>query len=126
MCELKNGRAAMLATVGWVWPQIYGLWDSKDVTTTDPIAAIGQVDDWAWIQIIAACGIAEMADWTHQQSGSTKPFYDPLGLCPTDPAAFEKMQLRELKNARLAMLAFSGLVVHHFLPAAVPGLGSLA
>ena len=42
-CELKNGRVAMLASVGWIWPQIFGLWAADDVTTTDPIAAIGQV-----------------------------------------------------------------------------------
>ena len=42
-CELKNGRAAMLAVVGWIWPQVFGLWAANDVTTTDPIAAIGQL-----------------------------------------------------------------------------------
>ena len=39
---------------------------------------------------------------------------------------FSEMQLRELKNARMAMIAFAGLVVHHYLPSAVPGMGSLA
>ena len=28
--------------------------------------------------------------------------------------------------ARMAMIAFAGLVVHHYLPSAVPGLGTLA
>ena len=36
-CELKNGRAAMLAVVGWIWPQVFGLWAANDVTTADPI-----------------------------------------------------------------------------------------
>ena len=148
-CELKNGRAAMLAVVGWIWPQVFGLWAANDVTTTDPIAAIGQVNELAWVQILAACGMVEAADYNFKRTGSTKPFFDPLGLCPTDKAGFvrapprararahaprptralrtqEKMQLRELKNARMAMIAFAGLVVHHYLPSAVPGMGSLA
>ena len=36
-CELANGRSAMLATVGWVWPKWFGTFESQDVTTTDPI-----------------------------------------------------------------------------------------
>merc|ERR1719203_2381689 len=33
--ELANGRSAMLATVGWVWPGKFGTFDSNDVTTID-------------------------------------------------------------------------------------------
>ena len=42
-CELANGRAAMLGWVGWLWPQVFGLWKGGPVTTTDPIDAIMQV-----------------------------------------------------------------------------------
>ena len=42
-CELANGRAAMLGWVGWLWPQVFGLWKGGAVTTTDPIDAIMQV-----------------------------------------------------------------------------------
>merc|ERR1719384_1220999 len=42
--ELSNGRAAMLATVGWIWPTIFGTFDAQDVTTTDPVDAILQAD----------------------------------------------------------------------------------
>merc|ERR1719305_1671929 len=89
-CELKNGRAAMLAVVGWIWPQVFGLWAANDVTTADPIAAIGQVNELAWVQILAACGMVEAADYNFKKTGSLKPFFDPLGLCPTDKAGFEK------------------------------------
>jgi hypothetical protein len=47
--ELANGRAAMLASVGWVWPQVFGLWKTGlPVKTTDPIDAITQVPTAAW------------------------------------------------------------------------------
>ena len=53
--------------------------------------------------------------------------FDPLGFSKDmTEEQFSEMQLRELKNARMAMIAFAGLVVHHYLPSAVPGMGSLA
>jgi light-harvesting complex I chlorophyll a/b binding protein 1 len=33
-----------------------------------------------------------------------------LGLKPSDPETWEKVQLRELKNGRLAMIAVSGML----------------
>ena len=30
---------------GWVWPLMFGRWDSKDVTTSDPIKAIAEVNE---------------------------------------------------------------------------------
>ena len=58
-CELANGRAAMLGVVGWIWPQVFGLWAGGSVTTTDPFEAIGQVPTVAWVQIIFLCGAIE-------------------------------------------------------------------
>ena len=36
--------------------------------------------------------------------------FDPLGLRPDDEETWEKVQLRELKNGRLAMLAIAGML----------------
>lgn len=41
--------------------------------------------------------------------------FDPLKLRPTDPETWEKVQLRELKNGRLAMLASAGMLYTEFL-----------
>lgn len=35
--------------------------------------------------------------------------FDPLGLKPTDPAEFAKMQTKELQNGRLAMIGAAGM-----------------
>jgi len=126
--EIANGRSAMLAVVGWVWPQVFGLWKGGPVQTTDPIEAIAQVPGSAWAQMIALCGALEAAkvNWKSGiERDQTQPFFDPFGLYPEDAEGQAKMQLTELKNGRAAMIAFSGLVVHHFMPNAVPGLGSL-
>merc|ERR1719453_2755708 len=84
-CELKNGRVAMLASVGWVWPQMFGLFNSDDVTTTDPIDAISQVAPEAWIQMLILAGCFESLEYKHKISGSEKPLWDPLELMPKDP-----------------------------------------
>ena len=154
-CELANGRAAMLGWVGWLWPQVFGLWKGGAVTTTDPIDAImqvprrrqnhssrgdgmpryatngsisTQVPTVAWAQFVVFCGAIEANkyNWAKGEGPMTDPskvFFDPFGLYPEDAAGQEKMQLRELKNARVAMIGFAGLFVNHFMPGAVPGLG---
>ena len=37
--------------------------------------------------------------------------FDPLGLKPSDPVEFERMQAKELSNGRLAMIAAAGMCV---------------
>jgi light-harvesting complex I chlorophyll a/b binding protein 1 len=127
-CELANGRAAMLGWVGWLWPQVFGLWKAGPVTTTDPIDAVGQVPTVVWCQIIVFCGAIEANKHNFDKGEgpmtSGKTFFDPFGLYPADAAGQEKMQLRELKNARVAMIGIAGLFVNHFMSGAVPGLGS--
>ena len=99
---------------------------SSQVTTTDPIDAIMQVPTVAWVQFSVFCGAIEANRLNYDRGlerDTSKVFFDPLGLYPTDAAGQEKMQLRELKNARVAMIGFAGLFVNHFMPGAVPGLG---
>jgi len=149
-CELANGRVAMMASVGWVWPQVFGLWSVNQggtlisglpVKTTDPIDAIQQVPTAAWVQIIGFCGVLEAARWNWEQQRQGKetplpitqgwggrkgdpnrPFYDPFDIYPKDKAGQDEMQLAELKHGRLAMIAFASLFSNHFIPGSVPGL----
>jgi len=123
--ELSNGRSAMLATVGWVFPKVFGTFDSTDVTTTDPIDAILQCDPQWWAQFIIICGVFE--NWKYQQElngksflGAGSPAVDYLKLWPEDPKAQESLRLKELKNGRLAMIGIAGFVSNHFLPGACP------
>lgn len=82
--ELRNGRVAMLAATGWVWPQIFGTFNSQDVTTVDPIAAITQVAPEAWVQILVFMGMNEVIALKHDDSKG--PVWDPLKLMPKDEA----------------------------------------
>ena len=117
--ELANGRAAMLAFVGWIWPQVFGLWKGGPVTSTDPIAALEQVPTVAWVQFIVFCGAIEANRLNYDRGlerDTSKVFFDPLGLYPEDAEGQARMQLAELKNARTAMIGFAAVFVHHFMP----------
>jgi hypothetical protein len=116
--EVRNGRVAMLASVGWVWPQIFGTFDAKDVTTVDPIAAISQVDPVAWIQIFLLMGVNEVLDFQHDWSKGA--LWDPLQLLPKDPVGKAQMMEKELKHGRLGMLAFASFLAAHYIPGSVP------
>ena len=118
--ELRNGRVAMLASVGWVWPQMFGPWGTDHVTTVDPIKAIGQVEPQAWAQIFLLAGTLEVLDYKHDWSKG--PLWDPLDLMPKDAAAAKVRQEQELKHARLAMLSWASYVAAHYIPGSVPAL----
>ncbi|KAJ1451855.1 chlorophyll a/b-binding protein domain-containing protein, partial [Pelagophyceae sp. CCMP2097] len=117
--EIANGRGAMLAVVGWVWPQLFGTIPGYPVSSGDPVAAVAEVPSLAWIQIFLFAGVCEAAkeNWS---KGPKAPVFDPFGNWPWDPAGRERLRLSEIKNGRLAMIAFAGLVVHHYMPGAVP------
>ena len=118
--ELRNGRVAMLASVGWVWPQMFGPWGTDHVKTVDPIAAIKEVEVEAWVQIFLLAATFEVLDFKHDWSKG--PLWDPLNLMPKDPAAAKTRQEQELKHGRLAMLSVAAYASAHFIPNSVPML----
>ena len=125
--ELANGRSAMLATVGWFWPAQVGMFDSNDVTTTDPIDAILQADPQWWAQFIILCGTFEAYKYKQgltgkSSTGGGEPVVDYLKGYPKDEEGRKAMELKELKNARLAMIGIASFVSAHFIPGSVPFL----
>jgi hypothetical protein len=116
--ELRNGRVAMLGSVGWIWPQMVGPWGTDHVTTVDPIKAIVQVEPQAWAQIFLLAGTFEVLDYKHDWSKG--PLWDPLALMPKEPAAAKARQEQEIKHGRLAMLSWASFVAAHYIPGSVP------
>jgi Chlorophyll A-B binding protein len=82
-----------------------------------PLAAIAQVwseRPFAIIQIVAFLSWLEIR-LINQKKQLGEPAgdfgWDPLGLKPSDPETWEKVQLRELKNGRLAMIGIAGMLL---------------
>jgi light-harvesting complex I chlorophyll a/b binding protein 1 len=125
--ELSNGRSAMLATVGWVFPKAFGTFDSTDVTTTDPIKAIMEADPQWWAQFIVFCGVIEAYKYRQALDGKSycgpgEPAVDYLKMYPSGEKARNDMHMKELKNGRLAMIGVAGFLANYFIPGAVPGM----
>mmetsp|Transcript_19619 Transcript_19619/g.29729 ORF Transcript_19619/g.29729 Transcript_19619/m.29729 type:complete len:204 (+) Transcript_19619:237-848(+) len=115
--ELKHGRAAMLATVGMVVPEfmripgeqfsfeaIPNVINAHDALPDSMIQIIG------WISFLEACTFPALANMNEYDRRPGDFSFDPLGFYPTTEEKQNEMQLMELKNGRLAMIAIGGMV----------------
>eukprot|EP00527_Entomoneis_sp_CCMP2396_P008241 CAMPEP_0198142588 /NCGR_PEP_ID=MMETSP1443-20131203/5343_1 /TAXON_ID=186043 /ORGANISM="Entomoneis sp., Strain CCMP2396" /LENGTH=195 /DNA_ID=CAMNT_0043805635 /DNA_START=71 /DNA_END=658 /DNA_ORIENTATION=- len=123
--ELSNGRAAMLATVGWEVPKVF-MFDSNDVSSPDPIKAILEADPQWWAQFILFCGTVEAIKYRGEMEGKSYTGDGPAVIDWTNTWGTlndkekEGMRLKELKNGRLAMLAFASYISNYYIPGSVP------
>ena len=120
--ELKHCRAAMLASLGFVVQQYVTLPGMVHCdNANDAPAAAGTS---AMLQIVFGLGLLEF--WTNKGNVTMENmFNDParvpgnLGFDPMNMAkggaASEDMQMKELANGRLAMLAISGMIHHNIV-----------
>lgn len=118
--ELKHGRVAMLAVIGYVVPEFYR-WGGeinfglKFADIPNGIAAISAVPALGWLQIITLIGAVETEGILQYDIG--KPDLAP------EVAAVRETQ--ELQNGRLAMLATLELLRHDCQNSVVPGFDGL-
>jgi len=113
--ELKHGRVAMLATLGWITTDL-GLrvpGDAFQISTIEAHDAM--VKFGSMPQILVWLGYLELFGFLaiiNMQEGKTdrKPGdFGLRGFYPQDAKGQYEMQVKELRNGRLAMLAFSGI-----------------
>jgi light-harvesting complex I chlorophyll a/b binding protein 1 len=128
--ELKHGRLAMLAALGFVAGEttpfplydgelqdgasVYALQKWFEVaprTTVLPILTLIFLES---ISAVATFRNSEDPKKTFELTSDYTPgdvlspigiTFDPLGLAPKDPDAFREMQTKELNNGRVAMIA---------------------
>eukprot|EP00798_Chlamydomonas_sp_ICE-L_P019056 gene19056-25658_t len=123
--ELVHSRVAMLAAVGFlVGEQVEDIPAFIDFDSV-AINQFQQIRQGFWEPLLIAIGLAESyrvaVGWSPPigpdsagvntlkdgyEMGNLN--FDPLGLCPTNPAALMEMQTKELNNGRLAMIAVAG------------------
>jgi hypothetical protein len=134
--EIKHSRIAMMAAAGWMVQKNglglipYPVGDSflsgehageVHTLSKDPFEAAMQLPAGGWWQLFFSAGVIEL--WTEAQ----KPHYmksgNMMALSAFDGIGFkadEKMQLKELKNGRLAMIATMAYLASTINPAFVP------
>ena len=124
--EIKHGRVAMLATVGFVTSEFVTFPMFSDMQVDDSNMAPSAIGMSAMMQIIFAAGVEE---WRTNKGKMTMDdmFSDPdrvPGEIGFDPAGYfkkssaeelNKLKLQEIKNGRLAMLAIGGMIHHNFV-----------
>lgn len=125
--ELKHGRICMLAWTGFVavdlgariWPLPAAYEGLTSVTAHDALVeygAMGQI--FLWIGVAESIATVSLIQMLYEDSGREPGDFglDPLGfLNGKSEEEVNRMKLRELKNGRLAMLAFSGVVTQAVL-----------
>ena len=120
--ELKHGRVAMLASLGFlVGEQFHPLFGGNiDVPSyiafqETPLQAsfFPVVFSLAIFEVFSVFSFENPKDglWSIKSDHTPGDLgFDPLGLKPTDPAELLEMQNKELNNGRLAMIAIAGMV----------------
>jgi len=116
--ELKHGRICMLATMGYLTPEITGKFPGylspsqglKFEEIPNGLGAIAKVPALGWLQILAYFGFVEkQGGWDDYKTG-TPGDYGWKVLTDKDPEKLRYKLNAELANGRLAMLASMAMI----------------
>ena len=112
--ELKHGRVAMLAVLGYLGAERWHpLYDGK--LSGNGLEALSQVPTLGWVQIVGFCAIIEYTQWNAAKSPTYKAGdlygFNSLFADEKDPSWVD-FQNRELNNGRAAMFGILGEIVH--------------
>merc|ERR1719476_7652 len=113
--EIKHGRISMLATMGYITPEITGKFPgyispSKGLAFADipnGLAAISKVPALGWAQMLFYCAWVEVNGI--KDRGEAPGDFGFKVLTSSDPEAKKRKLQAELANGRLAMMAIIGM-----------------
>lgn len=144
--EIKHGRSAMVATVGFALQKIGVTFDKispheylsvtkgikfADLAAMGPIEAIRTVPAEGWMQIFGAIAAVEIYELTHRDGAikygeSVAPglqaggLTGDLGWNPLKIKVTDRRRLVEIQNGRAAMFAICAWVANEMIPGSVP------
>eukprot|EP00420_Gonyaulax_spinifera_P034835 CAMPEP_0197888554 /NCGR_PEP_ID=MMETSP1439-20131203/22045_1 /TAXON_ID=66791 /ORGANISM="Gonyaulax spinifera, Strain CCMP409" /LENGTH=812 /DNA_ID=CAMNT_0043508471 /DNA_START=95 /DNA_END=2533 /DNA_ORIENTATION=+ len=120
--EIKHGRISMLATMGYITPELTGKFPGylsysanlKFEDVPNGLAAISKVPGFGWLQIVAYCLYCESTGGFGYNSNQAETAPGDCGWKPpflaTNNSELKKKRLNaELANGRLAMMAIIGM-----------------
>merc|ERR1711959_302610 len=131
--EIKHGRICMLATIGYITPEITGklpgyLSPSAGLKFADipnGLAAVSKVPTLGWAQIAAYFGFCEFSGGFEDYKTGTPGDYGFKVLTSADPEEKTKKLAAEIANGRLAMVAIIGMFFQDGLTGSAWGSWSL-
>lgn len=107
----------MLATVGMIVPEFVRIPGEQFSKANIPMVLEAHdklpesmIQIFGWISFLEACSFPALANMNEFDRTPGNFEFDPLGFYPDDPSKQKEMQLKELKNGRLAMVAIGGMV----------------
>jgi hypothetical protein len=126
--ELKHGRVAMLASVGFLVGEQFHPLFGGDIDVPAYLAFQQTPLETFWLSTVFAIGVLEtFSVFTFNSPFGGEPWsirsdhapgnlgFDPLGLKPTDPKELKEMETKEINNGRLAMIAAAGMIAQEFV-----------
>jgi hypothetical protein len=129
--EVKHGRLAMLAAVGWPLSELFDkkiasflhltpLLDNNDRVPSFLNGGLDQVSPLYWLLCIGGAGLIDFYGLGKIQAKDPSYFpgnlgFDPLGMYPKDESGQQRMQLAEIKHCRLAMIAITAFAVQEYV-----------
>lgn len=122
--EIKHGRISMIAVVGFVMQEFWTLPGMTHVDDSNLAPAAAGLE--SMLQFVFGIGIWEF--WTNKGKVTMENMFedpsrvpgelgfDPMGLGKgKSKEQYEELQLKEIKNGRLAMLAIGGMIHHNWV-----------
>merc|ERR1712087_1003478 len=115
--ELKHGRISMLATMGYITPELTGKFPGylspsmglKFADIPNGLAALSKVPAIGWAQIIGYMAFCEISQDQSPGTPGSKGDFGFKVLTSSDPAKRTRKLNAELANGRLAMMAIIGM-----------------
>ena len=109
--ELKHGRFAMLAVLGFIVQETYTLPFFPKMAPVDAhdyfVQQGGGSQIIFWISFVEIFGVVALFETLQGKREPGDFAFDPLGLAK-DEATLERYRLAEIKHSRLAMIAIAG------------------
>merc|ERR1712216_553084 len=116
--ELKHGRFAMLAVLGFIVQETYTLPFFPKMAPVDAhdyfVQQGGGSQIIFWISFVEIFGVVALFETLQGKREPGDFAFDPLGLAK-DEATLERYRVAEIKHARLAMIAIGGFIHQYWV-----------